>query len=82
MQVVRERDEGAVFMAVEPQGFLDRGDEGGPFLAGVNALAGMRVNRPTTWSPRGPTSRAPRSMPIPEDTKVAGSLRKDRPFGL
>ena len=34
MQVVRERDEGAVLVAVEPQGSLDRGDEGGPFLAG------------------------------------------------
>src|SRR6266702_3717173 len=41
---------------------------------GVNALAGMRVNRPATWSPRGPASMAPRSKPIPEYTKVAGSL--------
>jgi len=33
VQVVRERDEGAVLVAVEPQGSLDRGDEGGPFPA-------------------------------------------------
>src|SRR6266516_1206500 len=33
VQVVRERDEGAVLVAVEPQGSLDRGDESGPFLA-------------------------------------------------
>jgi hypothetical protein len=34
VQVVRERDEGAVFVAVEPQGAFEGGDEGGPFLAG------------------------------------------------
>ena len=34
MQVVRERDEGAVLVAVEPQGSFESGNEGGPFLAG------------------------------------------------
>ena len=34
MQVVRERDEGAVLVAVEPQGALEGSDEGGPFLSG------------------------------------------------
>jgi len=33
VQVVRERDEGAVLVAVEPQGSLDRGDEGRPLPA-------------------------------------------------
>ena len=34
MQVVRERDEGAVLVAVEPQRAFESGDESDPFLAG------------------------------------------------
>jgi hypothetical protein len=34
VQVVRERDEGAVSVAVEPQDAFESGDERGPFLAG------------------------------------------------
>jgi len=34
VQVVRERDEGAVLVLVEPQGAFEGGDEGGPFLSG------------------------------------------------
>ncbi len=34
VQVVRENDEAAVLVPVEPQGSFECGDEGGPFLAG------------------------------------------------
>jgi hypothetical protein len=40
VQVVRERDEGAVLVAVEPQGAFQGGDEGGPFLAGGERAGG------------------------------------------
>ncbi len=61
-------------MAVEPQGSLDRGDEGGPFPSGGEG-AGRDEGEPAgDLVAAGPASRAPRSSPIPEYTKVDGSL--------
>ena len=50
MQVVRERDEGAVLVAVEPQASLDRGDEGRPFPPdGERDRAGRGEQGASTW---------------------------------
>jgi hypothetical protein len=67
VQVVRERDEGAVLVAVEPQDAFEGGDEGRPFLS-----RGERAGR-DQGEPAGDlvTSRAGQQCPaVQADARV------------